>query len=158
LTGAAGGLANGLLVTRAKVNALITTLATMGVFRGLAVLVGGTSIANLPAEFTPLRQAEWLGVQAPVWLVLGLAAARPAPPPPPPRVPAFLPQRAHPEGGRAARHPGRGDEGGRVPAGGADRGLGGGRVPRAGRPARPPRRRGGRAARHHRRDPGRGQP
>ncbi len=75
LTGAAGGLINGLLVTRAKVNALITTLGTMGVFRGLAVLVGGTSIANLPAEFTRLGQAEWLGVQAPVWLMIGLAAA-----------------------------------------------------------------------------------
>jgi ribose transport system permease protein len=74
LTGAAGGLLNGLLVTRAKVNALITTLGTMGVFRGLAVLVGGTSIANLPEGFTRLGQAEWLGVQAPVWLMLGLAA------------------------------------------------------------------------------------
>jgi ribose/xylose/arabinose/galactoside ABC-type transport system permease subunit len=73
LTGAAGGLANGLLVTRAKVNALITTLATMGVFRGLAVLLGGTSIANLPERFTRLGQAEWVGIQAPVWLMLGLA-------------------------------------------------------------------------------------
>lgn len=74
LTGATGGLVNGLLVTRVGVNALITTLATMGVFRGLAVLVGGVSIANLPPEFTRLGQAEWLGVQAPVWLMLGLAA------------------------------------------------------------------------------------
>lgn len=73
LTGAAGGLANGLIVTRVGVNALITTLATMGVFRGLAVLVGGVSIANLPPEFTRLGQSEWLGVQAPVWLMLGLA-------------------------------------------------------------------------------------
>jgi ribose transport system permease protein len=73
LTGAAGGLANGLLVTRAKVNALITTLATMGVFRGFAVLLGGTSIANLPEGFTRLGQAEWVGIQAPVWLMLGLA-------------------------------------------------------------------------------------
>lgn len=73
LTGAAGGLVNGLLVTRAKVNALITTLATMGVFRGLAVLVGGASIANLPEAFTQLGQAEWLGLQAPVWLLLVFA-------------------------------------------------------------------------------------
>jgi ribose transport system permease protein len=73
LTGAAGGMANGLIVTRVGVNALITTLATMGVFRGLAVLVGGVSIANLPPEFTRLGQSEWLGVQAPVWLMLGLA-------------------------------------------------------------------------------------
>src|SRR5262245_58454565 len=38
LTGAAGGVFNGLVVTRLKVNPLITTLATMGIFRGLALL------------------------------------------------------------------------------------------------------------------------
>jgi ribose transport system permease protein len=72
LTGASGGFLNGLLVTRAKVNALITTLATMGIFRGLSVLIGGTSIANLPEGFTKLGQAEWLGIQAPVWMMFAL--------------------------------------------------------------------------------------
>lgn len=82
LAGAAGGLLNGLVVTRIKVNPLITTLATLGIFRGLALLLGGVSIPDLPPEFTALGQAEWpklqlfgsvLKLQAPVWLMLGLA-------------------------------------------------------------------------------------
>src|SRR5262245_42922741 len=59
LTGTVGGILNGLIVTRLKVNALITTLATMGIFRGLALLVGGVSVPNLPPGFTQLGQAEW---------------------------------------------------------------------------------------------------
>src|SRR5262245_48605688 len=48
LTGAVGGAFNGLVVTRLKVNPLITTLATLGIFRGLALLVGGISVPDLP--------------------------------------------------------------------------------------------------------------
>lgn len=82
LAGAVGGFVNGLLVSRFKVNALITTLATMGIFRGLALLLGGVSIPDLPPGFTALGQTEWprlqlgdqtLKLQAPVWLMLGLA-------------------------------------------------------------------------------------
>lgn len=72
---ALGGLINGLLVARARVNALITTLGTLGVFQGVAILIAGPGVANLPAEFTRLGRAELLGVQAPVWLMLGLAVA-----------------------------------------------------------------------------------
>jgi len=72
---AAGGLLNGLIVAKIRVNALITTLGTMFIFKGVAVLVGGPGIAFLPESFTRLGQAEWLGVQAPVWLLLILAIA-----------------------------------------------------------------------------------
>lgn len=84
LAGAAGGLLNGLVVTRFRVNALITTLATMGIFRGLALLLGGVAIPDLPPAFNVLGQTEWprmeiLGVvlklQTPVWIMLGLAVA-----------------------------------------------------------------------------------
>jgi ribose transport system permease protein len=71
--GALGGFVNGVMVARVRVNALITTLATMGIFRGAAVLIGGPGIPNLPPEFARLGQAEWLTVQSPVWLMLGLA-------------------------------------------------------------------------------------
>jgi ribose transport system permease protein len=83
LVGAAGGLLNGLVVTRLKVNALITTLAAMWIFKGLTLLLGGVSIPDLPPGFTALGQTEWpggtlngepWGVQAPIWLMLGLAA------------------------------------------------------------------------------------
>lgn len=72
---AAGGLLNGLLVARVRVNPLITTLGTMGVFQGLALLVGGPGITFLPASFTRVGQAELFGLQAPVWLLLALAVA-----------------------------------------------------------------------------------
>lgn len=71
---AVGGLVNGLLVARARVNALIATLGTMGIFQGAAVLVGGPGVTDLPAGFTVLGQSESLGVQTPVWVMLGLAA------------------------------------------------------------------------------------
>jgi len=70
---ALGGLINGLLVARARVNALITTLGTLGVFQGVAILVAGPGVADLPAGFTAMGRSEFLGVQAPVWLMLALA-------------------------------------------------------------------------------------
>lgn len=70
---ALGGLTNGLLVARARVNALITTLGTLGVFQGIAILIAGPGVANLPPGFTRLGRAEWLDIQAPVWLMLALA-------------------------------------------------------------------------------------
>lgn len=72
---ALAGLVNGLLVARARVNALIATLGTLGVYQGVAILVAGPSIASLPAGFTALGQTEFLGLQPPVWFMLALAAA-----------------------------------------------------------------------------------
>jgi ribose transport system permease protein len=72
---ALGGLANGLLVARAQVNALITTLGSLGIFQGVAILIAGPSVANLPSGFTRLGQTEVLGLQPPVWLMLALAVA-----------------------------------------------------------------------------------
>ena len=71
--GTTGGFLNGLLVAHARVNALIATLGTLGVFQGVAILIAGPSIANLPAGFTRLGQSELLGLQVPVWLLLALA-------------------------------------------------------------------------------------
>lgn len=71
--GAAGGFLNGVIVAKVKVNALIATLGTMGIFRGLAVLAGGPGINFLPEPFTRPGQAVFLGLQTPVWLMLFLA-------------------------------------------------------------------------------------
>lgn len=70
---ALGGLVNGVVIARLRVNALITTLGTMGIFAGVALLIGGPGITFLPPAFSRLGQAQWLGIQAPVWLLLGLA-------------------------------------------------------------------------------------
>ena len=51
---------NGLLVAQARVNALITTLGTLGIFQGVAILIAGPGVANLPAGFTAMGRAEFL--------------------------------------------------------------------------------------------------
>ncbi len=71
---ALSGFANGVVVAKVRVNALITTLGTMGIFSGIALLVGGPGITFLPPSFTQLGQAQILGLQAPVWLVIFLGA------------------------------------------------------------------------------------
>lgn len=68
-----GGVFNGIMVTVAGVNPLITTLATMGIYQGVAILIGGPGIPFLPEAFCRIGQAEWLGLQAPAWLMLVMA-------------------------------------------------------------------------------------
>jgi ribose transport system permease protein len=70
---AAAGAANGLIVAWLRVNALITTLGTMGIFQGIALLIGGPGIVFLPDSFSRFGRAEWLGLQAPVWLLAAMA-------------------------------------------------------------------------------------
>jgi ribose transport system permease protein len=70
---ALGGLINGLVVAKLRVNALITTLGTMGIFRGVAVLIGGPGIGFLPESFNRIGQSQLFGVQSPVWMMVALA-------------------------------------------------------------------------------------
>ncbi|MBL8153395.1 MAG: ABC transporter permease [Anaerolineae bacterium] len=69
---ALGGFANGLIVAKLKVNALITTLGTMGIFRGIAIFIGGPGINFLPDDFNAIGQSTFLGFQFGVWLLLFL--------------------------------------------------------------------------------------
>jgi ribose/xylose/arabinose/galactoside ABC-type transport system permease subunit len=69
------GFVNGFIVAKVRVNALITTLGTMGIFSGIALLVGGPGITFLPPSFARLGQAQFLGLQAPVWLMIALCIA-----------------------------------------------------------------------------------
>lgn len=69
-----GGLINGVIVARVRVNALIATLGTMGIYRGIAILLGGPGINFLPRSFSDPGQAVLLGLQAPVWLMILVAA------------------------------------------------------------------------------------
>jgi ribose transport system permease protein len=67
------GLINGFITARIKVNALITTLGTQQIFRGASILIGGTNIPFLPAEFAMFGQTKILGLQAPVWIMVVIA-------------------------------------------------------------------------------------
>jgi ribose transport system permease protein len=70
---ATAGLINGFIVAKVKVNALITTLGTMGIYGGFAILIAGPSITFLPRSFGAIGQAEFLGIQTPVWVMFGVA-------------------------------------------------------------------------------------
>jgi ribose transport system permease protein len=70
---AVGGFLNGFIVAKVRVNALITTLGTMGIFQGAALLIGGPGITYLPESFANFGRSEVLGVQAPVLVMLALA-------------------------------------------------------------------------------------
>ncbi len=79
--GAAGGLLNGFLVVRVRVNAFIATLATGGVFEGVSVIYsGGQQITqspghSLPTWFTGLHAFGSFQLLAPAWVAwLGAAA------------------------------------------------------------------------------------
>src|SRR5262249_11302625 len=69
--GAAGGLLNGLLVTRAGLPSLVVTLGTLALFRGLAsVVLGPRAISNFPAEFNAFGFGSVPGTPIPWPLVV----------------------------------------------------------------------------------------
>ena len=64
------GWINGYLIAYQGINPMIQTLAMMGIVRGLALLVSGSGIQNLPYWFNALGQSRLLGIQMPVWYML----------------------------------------------------------------------------------------
>jgi rhamnose transport system permease protein len=73
LIGTAAGLVNGWIITRVGVPPLITTLATLALYRGLAEGISqARSVRGYPEWFFVLGQGEVLGVPTQLWL-LGVA-------------------------------------------------------------------------------------
>lgn len=68
------GCINGVMVAKVGINPLIQTLAMMGIVRGIALMISGSGIQNLPDEFNTLGQAKILGVQSPVWIMIFIVA------------------------------------------------------------------------------------
>jgi ribose/xylose/arabinose/galactoside ABC-type transport system permease subunit len=75
LTGMLCGAINGLVITRLRINALITTLAMQGILRGVAQLVASAGVANLPEGFKPFGQTVFLALQSPFWVMLVVVLA-----------------------------------------------------------------------------------
>ncbi len=69
------GLANGLIVTKLRINALIATLATVGIFRGITQLFSGTGVNEIGDSFKAFGQADFLGLQSPFWVMLVVVLA-----------------------------------------------------------------------------------
>jgi L-arabinose transport system permease protein len=69
LFGAAVGALNGFVVAKLKINALITTLATMQIVRGLGFIVtGGVAVGIGREEFFGLGNSALLNIPTPVWI------------------------------------------------------------------------------------------
>ena len=70
------GIVNGLLVAVARIPAIIATLATLAIFRGIdAELTGGENITayQLPDRFLQLAGSKPAGVPALAWIAIGVA-------------------------------------------------------------------------------------
>ena len=70
LIGGAAGFLNGIIITHFRVPPLITTLATLMLYRGLAEGISkGRSVRGYPEWFMQLSQGELLGVPNQLWLL-----------------------------------------------------------------------------------------
>lgn len=75
-TGAAFGLFNGLLIARLRLPAIIVTLATMEIPRGLALLAtGGYPQTGLPESYGALGRGSIAGMQAPTLVMIVVVIA-----------------------------------------------------------------------------------
>jgi ribose transport system permease protein len=73
LIGALAGLANGVLVVRARINPFIVTLGAYMVLRGITLWVsGGHRAAGLPAEILAVASGRVLGLPLPVWILVAV--------------------------------------------------------------------------------------
>lgn len=69
--GCIAGLVNGIIVTYGRVNAVIATLGTMAIFRGVAfILSDGQSISVFNDTFRFMGVGTLLGLQFPIWVLV----------------------------------------------------------------------------------------
>jgi len=72
--GGVAGLVNGLLITYGRVNAIIVTLGTMAIFRGVAfILSDGQSISIFDGTFRWIGIGRVMGLPVPVWILIFIA-------------------------------------------------------------------------------------
>ncbi len=65
------GFINGAVIAKLRINALITTLATMEMVRGLAYIASnGQAVGVSKESFFVLGNAEFLGIPSPVWITI----------------------------------------------------------------------------------------
>jgi len=70
LAGTLVGVLNGFIVTKIRVNAMIATLATQYILRGMTQIIAPSGVANLPNGFKPFGQTMFLGLQSPFWVMV----------------------------------------------------------------------------------------
>jgi ribose transport system permease protein len=76
LVGTVCGLLNGLMVTRLRIPPFVVTLGTLGIFRGLALIISnGLPVHRIPPGFAFLGEGNLLGVPFVVWMLVICAVA-----------------------------------------------------------------------------------
>ena len=74
VTGCFWGFTNGFLTTRLKINPFIVTLGTLGIVRGLTLIISnGLPVHQIPKEFSFLGEGNVLGVPFVLWILLACA-------------------------------------------------------------------------------------
>ena len=74
--GTIGGLCNGILITKGRVNPIIATLATLAIFQGVAfIMSGGRAIGVLNSDFNWIGSGRILNVPVTVLVFLAVAVA-----------------------------------------------------------------------------------
>lgn len=74
LTGGFWGFINGLLTTRLRINPFIVTLGTLGIVRGVTLIISnGLPVHNIPRGFSFLGEGNLLGVPFVLWILLACA-------------------------------------------------------------------------------------
>lgn len=70
------GFVNGMLITRLRINPFIVTLGTLGIVRGITLIVSnGLPVHNIPAGFAYLGEGTLAGVPFVLWILLVCAVA-----------------------------------------------------------------------------------
>ncbi|MCZ2149831.1 MAG: ABC transporter permease [Bryobacterales bacterium] len=76
LAGGVCGLANGLLTTQLKINPFIVTLGTLGIIRGVTLIISnGLPVHEIPQAFSYLGEGNLLGVPFVLWVLVACAVA-----------------------------------------------------------------------------------
>jgi len=71
LVGMLCGFANGLMITSLRISPFIVTLGTMGIYRGLALIISkGLPVHEIPPSFSYLGEGTLLGVPFVLWILL----------------------------------------------------------------------------------------
>ncbi|RLQ86851.1 ABC transporter permease [Notoacmeibacter ruber] len=73
LAAALAGAINGIIITTFNLNSLVVTIGMLSVYSGLNLFITqGRTIVGLPEEVTFLGSSRFLGLPAPLWIMLGL--------------------------------------------------------------------------------------
>jgi ribose transport system permease protein len=76
VTGCFWGFVNGLLTTKLRINPFIVTLGTLGIVRGLTLIISnGLPVHEIPQQFSFLGEGTVLGVPFVLWVLLACAVA-----------------------------------------------------------------------------------